>query len=268
MVSLTRYSGLMEHANRMIKSIDLSDFFVEKTQKDIPFAYPCDNYIKTILSKNSVRNVLRQIVRKYDEEQVRFIKLEGKLVLGNNYPRLENILMSCCKILHVVDVPEVYVTNRLKGINALSVGTDKSPMILISPLAVARLSDGEMKFMLGHELGHVLQKNLTCHIVSGLLMNLKNRVEVLGGMVSDLLEVPLREWCRCNEYTADRAGLICCQNMSYVYSIMGKVRVRGRASLISELTELYQDHPSLNKRIRMLEAFAPQLENKYNKCEI
>lgn len=77
------------------------------------------------------------------------------------------------------EIPEVYITNQLKGINALSVGTDSAPIIPISRKTVISLSDGELKFMIGHELGYILQKNLMCHTIKGLFDNLNSKSEIL-----------------------------------------------------------------------------------------
>lgn len=94
--------------------------------------------------------------------------------------------------MNIDEVPEVYVTNQLKGINALSVGTDDAPIILISRKAMISLSDGELKFMIGHELGHIFQKNLMCHTIKGLLDKLNSKSEILGPIVSDLIDVSLK----------------------------------------------------------------------------
>ena len=76
--------------------------------------------------------------------------------------------------------------------------------------------------MIGHELGHILQKNLICHTIKGLLDNLNSKSEILGPIVSDLIEVPLNQWYRCSEYTADRAGLMCTRNIKFIESNFSK----------------------------------------------
>ena len=75
-------------------------------------------------------------------------------------------------------------------------------------------------------------------------------------MIADLIEMPLKEWCRCNEYTADRAGLICCKEMEYVYSLMARVKRYERKSMAPQLMELYKDHPFIDKRLEKLKAYS------------
>ena len=224
-----------------------------KIKNEIPFVYPCDNYIETILSIPKVKKALETIVNNYYGYQLEDIKKEGISLTRSNYPRLHNTLEECCKCLNVQVQPKVILTKRIQGFNALSVGNDSTPMILLSMKSAVCLPDGELKFLLGHELGHILQKNMICHTVSGLLLNLKQKSEILGTMIANLIEMPLKEWCRCNEYTADRAGLICCKDMNHVYSLMTKVKRYERKSMAPQLMELYKDHPFIDNRIAMLE---------------
>ena len=232
-----------------------------KTKSELPFAYPCDNYIETILSIPIVKETLETIVNNDYGYQLEDIKKEGISLTCNNYPRLHNTLEECCQCLNVQVRPKVILTKRIQGFNALSVGNDSNPMILLSMKSAVCLPEGELKFLLGHELGHILQKNMICHTVSGLLLNLKQKSEILGAMIADLIEMPLKEWCRCNEYTADRAGLICCKDMSHVYSLMERVKRYERKSMAPKLMELYKDHPFIDNRMNMLIKYELEVTN-------
>ena len=195
--------------NKALGYMKRQTFLSQKKDTLLSYAYPCDNYMDLILSSGLVRKSLQVFADKYCKEQIQKIKSSGQLVSKANYPQFYDILQSCYKSLNIEEDPEVYVTNQLKGINTLSVRTDNAPIILISRKAMMSLSDGELKFMIGHELGHISQKNLMCHIIKGLLDNLNSKSEILAPIVSDLIDVSLNQWYRCAEYTADRAGLIC-----------------------------------------------------------
>ena len=54
-----------------------------------------------------------------------------------------------------------------QGINALSIDNNGSPLILMSKKSTVFLSDRELQFLLGHELGHIASENLICHTVKG-----------------------------------------------------------------------------------------------------
>jgi Zn-dependent protease with chaperone function len=254
------YNNLKNKIEQISKSFKTSKLLLQENNSSLPYAYPCDNYIDSILSNGLVRKTLQLFADKYCKEQIQNIRSTEQLVNPSNYPHLYDILKSCYKSLNIEEIPEVYITNQLKGINALSVGTDSAPIILISRKAVITLSDGELKFMIGHELGHILQKNLMCHTIKGLLDNLNSKSEILGPIVSDLIDVPLNHWYRCAEYTADRAGLICCKNILHVESLFSKLcnTPIKKSNQITKYFELSNIHPMYNSRIKQLEQFILQ----------
>lgn len=254
------YNKLKIKAEQIVKSVKTSKFLSQKKDAPLPYAYPCDNYLDSILSNGLVRKTLQLFADKYCKKQIQNIKSTGQLVGNSNYPYFYDILQSCYKSLNIEEEPEVYVTNQLKGINALSVGTDNAPIILISRKAIISLSDGELKFMIGHELGHILQKNLMCHTIKGLLDNLSSKSEILGPIVSDLIDVPLNQWYRCAEYTADRAGFICIKNITHIRSLFERLcnTTIKETNQIARYFELSNIHPMYNNRINQLEQFILQ----------
>ena len=241
------YTKLKSKAEQIVESVKSSKFLSQKKEMSLPYAYPCDNYMDAILSNGLVRKTLQLFADKYCKEQIKKIKSTGQLVSRSNYPHLYDVLQSCYKSLNV----------ELKGINALSVGTDNAPIILISCKAVISLPDGELKFMIGHELGHILQKNLMCHTIKGLLDNLNNKSEILGPIVSDLIDVPLNQWYRCAEYTADRAGLICVKSILHIKSLFTRLCNTNikETNQIARYFELSNIHPMYNNRLNQLEQF-------------
>lgn len=254
------HNKLKIKAGQIVETVKTSKLLSQKKDASLPYAYPCDNYMDSILSNGLVRKTLQLFADKYCKEQIQKIKSTGQLVSKANYPQFYDILQSCYKSLSVENIPEVYITNQLKGINALSVGTDSAPIILISRKAVISLSDGELKFMIGHELGHILQKNLMCHTIKGLLDNLNSKSEILGPIVSDLIDVPLNQWYRCAEYTADRAGFICAKSITHIRSLFERLcnTTIKETDQIARYFELSNIHPMYNNRINQLEQFILQ----------
>ena len=254
------YNKLKSKAEQIVESVKTSKLLSQKKDAPLPYAYPCDNYMDSILSNGLVRKALQLFADKYCKEQIQNIRSTGQLVSKSNYPHFYDIIQSCYKSLNVEEIPEVYITNRLKGINALSVGTDSAPIILISRKAVISLSEGELKFMIGHELGHILQKNLMCHTIKGLLDNLNSKSEILGPIVSDLIDVPLNQWYRCAEYTADRAGFICAKSITHIRSLFERLcnTTIKETNQIARYFELSNIHPMYNNRINQLEQFILQ----------
>lgn len=252
------YTLLKNKAEHIVDSLITSGFLSKRKGIGLSYAYPCENYIGDILSNGLVRQSLQLFTDKYCKKQIHDLKTSAQAVTKSNFPVLYDIFQRCCKSLNAQEIPEVYVTSQLKGINALSIGTDSDPIILISRKAAITLPKGEMKFMIGHELGHILQKNLMCHTIKGLLDNFNSKSEILGPIVSDLIDVPLNQWYRCAEYTADRAGLICSGKIQYATGLFSRLsnNVYKEITQMENFFELNNIHPMYNKRLKQLEQFA------------
>ena len=212
---------------------------------------PQNNYITKILSMPLVKNGLQDLIDKYYGIQLKEIKATAQTVNCITFPRVNDIKRDCINQLQLHERPKVLITKELRGINALALHIDKQPHILLSPKSAICLSDGELKFLLGHELGHIMQGNLVCHVANGLLQNMQKKADVLGVMLTDLIEIPLKNWCRDNEYKA----LKCCQIIEHVNSLMAKTAKAEKKIKTPSLMEIYKDHPIIANRLKRLEQY-------------
>lgn len=254
-----RYSQLRSKAEHVLEFVENSNFFSQKKEKQLPYVYPCDNYLETILSLKPVKKELSKLLNDYYRSQNIDCSNIGCKTNATSFPKLHNIIIDCSNILEIKDIPNVYVSNKLGGINALTMEINDISTILISPKSLFSLSDNELKFMIGHELSHISQGNLLCHTANGILANIKNKHEVIGTIVADLIEIPLKEWCRANEYTADRAGYLCCKDMKAVISLFYKIGKENTKTPYHNYTEIYKDHPYIQNRIDRIKEFAESL---------
>ena len=96
-----------------------------------------------------------------------------------------------------------------------------------------------------------------CHTIKGVLDNLNNKSEILGPIVSDLIDVTLSQWYRCAEYTADRAGLICTKSILHIKSLFTRLCNTNikETDQIARYFELNNIHPMYNSRLNQLEQF-------------
>ncbi len=253
---LEGFAKFKKEADLFVESVKFSEVFPLKKEHPVPYAYPCENYLESMLSNVFIRKALHAVSKDFCKTQIQAIKQSSLIVSGEKFPHFNSILISCCKSLDMQDIPEVFVTPQLKGVNALSIGSDDKPIVMISQKSLISLTDGELKFMLGHELGHIQQKNLVCHTIKGFLDTLNNKSEVLGSIISDMIEVPLNQWYRCAEYTADRAGYICCKDISHVISLFSKVYEKKSKTGHYNLLELYKSHPYSHNRIAQISEYA------------
>lgn len=107
--------------------------------------------------------------------------------------------------------PELYVS-QTPFVNAGAVGFER-PFIVISSASLEMLDDDEQRFILAHELGHVISGHVTYRTLAVLLLTLGLRnLPILAGLALMPFQLALLEWYRKSELSADRAGLLGVQN--------------------------------------------------------
>ena len=83
-----------------------------------------------------------------------------------------------------------------------------SPFIIIHSSFIKNCSDEELLFTLGHELGHVKGEHLIGKMMIFMLSDLIRKTSSIGALISSGLVLPLYDWMRMMEFSADRAGAI------------------------------------------------------------
>lgn len=265
----TAYSRLKDFAEQFAnssagipKTAQQNDMVAETTTVEdsvMDYAVKEENYIGDFLDNKLVRSCLKSIADKYYGSQITVIRNEGVLLTNDSYPMLHSTYIHCCHTLKIKNPPAVYITHRLRGINALSVEINDEQMILLSRRVAISLSAKEQAFILGHELGHHQQGNLVGHTVNGLVNSLKDKSEIFGPMIQDAIEVPLKRWCRRSEYNADRAGLLCCKDVEVVKQLFMKIGMIESNTVFHQYKETSDDHPMLTTRLKELNNYATSI---------
>lgn len=258
------YKGLLNAIDSFANSSTSIQYSLSTNKKSIEkpnYVYAEDNYLDVVLNNPVTSRTLRTIANRLYGKQIEEIILNSTQLSKDNYPELWESYRHCCSVLGIERVPALYITTRLKGINALSVEVDKEQIILLSLPAVVMLEKRELRFLLGHELGHIQQGHLIAHTVQGLLEDLNKRVELLGPVVTDILDVPLNRWYRTSELTADRAGFLCCQDMDVIVGLFKRLGLEASESPISRLAELSHAHPLNSTRLEKLHEYKDELQN-------
>ncbi len=107
--------------------------------------------------------------------------------------------------------PQLYVAQTPIA-NAGAVGFDK-PFIVINSGALEILSREEQRFILAHELGHIMSGHTTYRTIAVIVMTFGFQVLPIVATVALLpFQLALLEWYRKSELSADRAGLLGSQN--------------------------------------------------------
>jgi Zn-dependent protease with chaperone function len=112
--------------------------------------------------------------------------------------------------------PELYVT-RTPWMHAGAVGFEE-PFVVLNADDLALLDGDEQRFLLAHELGHVMSGRLTYRTVAALLLTLGvSNLPLVVGVVLLPFQLALLDWYRKAELSADRAGLLGVQDARVAY---------------------------------------------------
>lgn len=142
----------------------------------------------------------------------------------DQFPTLYGLLQEACSILHVPE-PELYV-HYDPLFNAYAAGMKKTFVVLQSSLVEA-LTEEELLFIIGRELGHIKCGHLLYLELAIFLMiffdELSRATLGLGPLAMTGLVTALYEWMRQSEVTADRAGLLVCQDQKAAFTTLMKI---------------------------------------------
>jgi Zn-dependent protease with chaperone function len=110
------------------------------------------------------------------------------------------------------ELPELYVMTGPMP-NALCIGLDK-PFVVVNSGIVDLLDEEELRFVLGHELGHAMSGHALYQSVLIFLIRLSGAIAwmPLGALGLRAIIAALMEWSRKAELSGDRAGLLACQD--------------------------------------------------------
>ena len=130
---------------------------------------------------------------------------EGINITNESLPKMHQQLVDACEILGVKDIP-TYSTDWEYAPYHFSNG---------------EFTDEEMMFVLGHELGHMACGHKPYHmLLETFYMPFVNDAAFKAW--ASIIKLPLMEWYRMSDYTADRMGLLCCQDINAAITTMIK----------------------------------------------
>lgn len=191
------------------------------------------------------------------------------------FPRIHRITRECAHTLGIA-APQVYIVPNIGSINAATYGVDSDAFIMVHAATVDALSDEELRFVIGHECGHI-QNNHVVYLTTLHMLRMILQVAAAGVVLAPFLmpaTLALQSWARAAEVTCDRAGLLCCKNPtvathSFVKLAIGSRRLFDQMNVdvyleqlkeakggYGRMGELQRSHPYLTKRIEALRVFA------------
>lgn len=157
--------------------------------------------------------VLRAISGAFGERSVRLLYLATSIrVSPRQYPQLHQLVTECATTLDLQPIPELYVQQEPRP-QAMTIGLDK-PIIVISTGMLDLVEEEGMRFILGHEVAHVISGHAVYRTMMMQLISLSSSIQWLpmGAWGIRAITLGLNEWFRKAELSCDRAGLLCVQD--------------------------------------------------------
>jgi Zn-dependent protease with chaperone function len=154
--------------------------------------------------------VLRKLFGFFGEKPIRLAFLANSVRASpTQFARVHGLWQ---EVLQTLDAPAkypLYVTQN-PFYNAAAYGMEQ-PFVIVHSALVTRFDDDELRFVLGHELGHIMSGHVLYNTMMRLLVQLASLGFPIVGLAARAVLMALLEWSRKAELSCDRAGLLAVQ---------------------------------------------------------
>jgi Zn-dependent protease with chaperone function len=182
--------------------------------------------MRTLKNTKGLENVVKKF---YDMGVENIIKLQytgsSLKLTPKSFPDLFRLTVTACDILGVDYVPELYV-HRSEQFTVTTLGVER-PMIAISTECLDKLTQDEMLFMIGREVAQIKCQHILYQEIGFIFPELMDALSGitlgLSGVLSSGLKYALFHWAQMAEYTADRGGLLVCQDIHVTKKLFTKL---------------------------------------------
>lgn len=199
------------------------------------YEHPADRSALVAMRKLTGFDILlRRLAGLFNDRSLRLMFLASSVRASEQqFPQLYQAMRDGCYVLDLPTVPELFVSQN-PLVNAMTLGSDK-PFIVITTGMVDLLDAEEMRFAIGHELGHVLSGHAVYRTMLYHLINLARRVAwmPIGYLGIRAIIWGLEEWYRKSELSCDRAGLLAGQDVEAARRALMKTAGGSRMSELS-----------------------------------
>jgi Zn-dependent protease with chaperone function len=246
------------------------------------YAFSMDQTLRQqIESLGPVRSLTKSLVATLVPLYKQIQQMQGVAVGPRQYPDIYTLGEDCARQLGI-GIPQIFIYYS-PLLDAYTYATDDiAPMVVLSSALVEAMTPTELKFVIGHECGHIHNLHGVYNTAVELMTNalaqtILQSIPAMGAMkllIQGGLRLFFMRWSRCAEITCDRSGLICCGDLTAAQLALAKLATGGVDRLqginLSEylkqiqtvqstpvrLLELFQSHPLIPKRIEALRLFA------------
>ena len=205
------------------ENLEVADFqTVEDLQLIDKFrSYQIPTFIKKII-KSEESDIVPWLRAKTGDTHDYQLTIEtlrrGVMATEKQFGWVKKDVQRCAEVLHLPEIPFIFIVGD--QVMYAEIVNFHDPFLLLSSDLIEKSDPAELRFVIGRELGHLKCDHVFYHtLFSGGLdsMNfalgkwVQELVKAFLGKISDLI---LADWVLASEISADRAGLIACQDLA------------------------------------------------------
>jgi len=200
-------------ARRLLRDIDPSTW-----------EHPADRAALQALRKiPAFDEVLRKVFGLFGERPIRLAFQANAVRVGERqFPEIHRLYTD---VLETLDAPDRYplFISQTPIVNAGAYGMDK-PFIILNSGSIRLLNgEDELRFLLGHEVGHIMSGHVLYRTMTVILIQLAQLGFPVIGIAARAVLMALLEWSRKAELSADRAGVLAAQEPEAAMRTMMKL---------------------------------------------
>lgn len=196
----------------------------------VSWEHPADRAaLQALRSVPGFEDVIRKILAALGGERGIRLLFQGNAVrVGpNQFPRVWGLHIEVCTTFGWDTVPELFVS-QTPVFNAGAYGVD-NPFIVLHSAALEMLNEEELRALIAHEMGHVVSGHAFYRTIAAILAMVSlGALPFLAGLALLPVKLAFLEWSRKAELSADRAGLLGCQDVRAAQSLHMKAAGGGR----------------------------------------
>lgn len=185
--------------------------------------------------------------------------------------KLSHSIEICAQRLQVEPVQVFILPSKIR--NAYTFGMASPKALVIYSSLIQILDDDELRFIIGHEMGHICLGHTWLNSLVGGMSGIPSSITS-----AILMQMAFLWWNRSCEYSADRAGMLACGNPRKALSALIKLEVGSAItdpaqlnailrriddeddSLLNDLGEVFATHPKIFRRIENIQSYASSSE--------
>lgn len=224
------------------------------------YEHPFDQKALAALEATPGLDLVGKFITKHMVERVYNVQYTGShlRVTKNSYPKIYEYLEDACRILDLKKVPDLYISWDY-SINACTIGAE-NPIIILNSGLIDLCKDDEIMFIIGHECGHIKSNHMLYHMMAGIINTIIDSIPG-GTLLAGGIQFALYYWNRMSEFTADRAGLLCCQNQDAMITSFIKMaglplsefdNIKPETFILQARDFKMLDYDGMNKAIKFL----------------